>query len=338
MSLSTKPLEMKLTKPTEVPLVVVDTDPGTDDALALFMLLDAHQKGLIQIVGIVTVRGNTGVDNATRNTMRVLDVLNKTDIPVFRGSMGPIIEEPKPKNSNETIEIPYHGWDGFGDAKFSSEPNMSLVQDKPGVLALIEMAQEHKGKLTLICLGPLTNAALAMKTDPEFSNNIHQLFIMGGNYTAEGNITSAAEYNFHCDPEAAHIVLAKTKSQITLVPWETCKFHEMSWEWRHDVLGKFKTPPIILMDKIEKFVYDRSHETPWSMYYLCDSLIAAVMLYPQLVTKSLSCHLTVELHGGRTRGQVVMDHLNEFEHNVKLIQEVDQDMFQQLLLMAVILF
>ncbi|CAB3387808.1 Hypothetical predicted protein [Cloeon dipterum] len=321
--------EIKVTTPE---LVVVDTDPGTDDALALYMLLAADERKMVKLLAVTIVDGNTNADHGSRNALRVLKSVDRLEIPVYKGSPGPIILEPVPKDKSRVTHAGYHGEDGFGGAKFDKEPEMGLLQDETAVLALIKLAKEHKGKLNLLCLGPLTNVALAMKADPEFASNVKNVFIMGGNTAAVGNATSTAEFNFLHDPEAAHIVLASAQSHITLVPWETCQAHGLPYKWRTEDFGSAQTKQVELLNKIEAAVIEKSKNPTWIP---CDSFITAAFIDPSIVKKLDVRHLTIELHGHRTRGQVVIDHLRECDDNVKVAKEIDLEKFKQLMYMAV---
>ncbi|XP_059490511.1 inosine-uridine preferring nucleoside hydrolase-like [Neocloeon triangulifer] len=314
------------------PLVVVDTDPGTDDALALYMLLAADKRKMIKLVAVTCVDGNTSVHHGTRNALRVLQSVDRLDVPVFKGAVEPLIVEPVPKDESRVSHAGYHGEDGFGGAKFDKEPDLGLIQNKTAVAGLTDLARQYKGRLSLVCVGPLTNVALAIKSDPEFAGNIKDIFVMGGNMSGVGNVTSCAEFNFFHDPEAAHIVLANAQSHITLVPWEPTKAQGMSYEWREKVFGKANTKQIELLNKIEQTVNEKSKNPSWIP---CDSFITAAFIDPSIITKLETYHLTVELHGVRTRGQVVIDHLRKCDDNVKLIKEVDLEKFKQLMYMAV---
>lgn len=99
---------------------------------------------------------------------------------------------------------------------------MSLIQEKHAVSAIYDIVSNNPGLITIISVGPLTNLALAYKMYPEITLQIKDIFIMGGNHLGVGNLTRTAEFNFHADPESAHIVLDKSKCVVTILPWEAC--------------------------------------------------------------------------------------------------------------------
>lgn len=137
-------------------------------------------------------------------------------IPVYKGASKQFIPL--------THEIShYHGNDGFGDLHHETVPNLGTIQG-PAASKIGELILNNPGQISLICVAPLTNLALALRLYDKLGESIKDLWIMGGNYTAVGNITSSAEFNFYIDPEAAHIVLDTVKKPIYILPWETCLY------------------------------------------------------------------------------------------------------------------
>lgn len=137
---------------------------------------------------------------------------------------------------------PFHGYDGFGDLEWKTQPNLSVVQSQRAAIEMQRLVlkvwnyqilydlkvkttyQQHPKQITFICCGPLSNVALAIKLYPNFGENIKEVHIMGGNYEAVGNTsTRCAEFNFYIDTEAAHIVFNSLKCPITLLPWESLR-------------------------------------------------------------------------------------------------------------------
>lgn len=308
--------------------VIVDVDAGVDDAMALILLLAADGIKLIQIMGITCTHGNTSVNNVCTNVLRLLGTAGRFDIPVYQGAEEPLIL----RETKCPIEFEhFHGLDGFGDLNFPHKPSMRMLQPENAVSALNNITSQHKEKVSLVCLAPLTNIALAMKTYSQFTSNLKDIFIMGGNSTGMGNITSAGEFNFYSDPEAAHIVLTRARCPIFLLPWETCLNTDISLDWRFNTLGAVRNTHMDLINAIEKKVWENSNFTSWLP---CDAIIAAVLLRADIIKKSRKCHVTVELHGSHTRGQVVLDHLQMKDPNVTLIEEVDSSLLKKLLLWA----
>lgn len=310
--------------------IIVDCDAGLDDALALIILLAGHAAREIEIKAVTCVNGNTNVDNVVKNVFRTLDVCGCQEIPVYRGAYSSLLNTP---NAKETASEEYHGSDGFGDV-YNDQPDISRLQKEHAVCALHRITSEDPGNVSLICLGPLTNIAMAIKMYPEFMSNAKEFFVMGGNSTGQGNITSQAEFNFYADPESAHIVLNNNTKPLWLLPWETCLKSQVTHDWRKDVLGKISVPCVLMLNKIEDGRRARVKKH-FVRYIVCDAFLAGIVRLPNMAKGVVSWHADVELSGHKTRGQVVLDHLLSNKPNVNLINDFDSEMFKEVLVNAV---
>ena len=177
--------------------IIIDCDPGVDDALALFLALASPE---LTILGITTVAGNRPIDVTTLNAVKLVALAGRSDVPVFRGCGRPLLE-------NMGLNTTVHGSDGLGGAVV---PTPSLTE-QPGhaVDFLIEtLRREPAQSVTLVPVGPLTNVALAFIKAPDIIRRLKRLVIMGGAVYQPGNVTPAAEFNFWVDPAAAHVVLS----------------------------------------------------------------------------------------------------------------------------------
>ncbi|XP_076685484.1 pyrimidine-specific ribonucleoside hydrolase RihA-like isoform X1 [Andrena cerasifolii] len=309
---------------------IIDCDAGVDDALALILLIAAHKQKQIQIKAITCVNGNTTVDNVVTNVFRTLDVCKASDIPVFQGAHAPLLCT---QNAKHAADDQYHGSDGFGDV-YTTKTDTSKLQAEHAVCAMHRIVMEDPGETTVVCLGPLTNVALAIKMYPQFVNNIKEFYIMGGNTTAQGNITPQAEFNFYMDPESVHIVFNSNKRPLWLLPWETCLKSCISHEWRKDIFGKINKPCVHFMNDIENGC-NKTRKKHFPNYIACDAILAGILLNPEIARNVVSYHADIELSGNRTRGQVVLDHLLSNEPNVFLIQDIDSEMFKVALVSSV---
>lgn len=184
--------------------IVIDTDPGVDDAMAIFY---AHAAPDIELLGLSTVFGNVYVDQATRNALFLIDMLG-VNIPVARGCDKPL------DNRSFQSSVLVHGAEGFGNFTDIPEKSTSLTENGPEFL--VRMAKEHKGELVVCAIAPLTNIARAIQLDPEFSTNVEKIVIMGGAVDCPGNVSEFAEANIFHDPYAAQIVLG-SNANILLV-------------------------------------------------------------------------------------------------------------------------
>ena len=184
--------------------LIIDTDPGIDDAMAILYAIAAPE---IDLLGLTTVFGNVTTPKATRNALYLLEQAG-IEIPVAEGLHRPRIGPPFPPTSA------VHGAEGFGTLAVPTPQRRALVETAPEYL--VRMARAHQGELLLCPIGPLTNIAAAMELDPSFCSNLKGMVVMGGSLRAGGNITPAAEANFYHDPDAADFVL-RHGCNITLV-------------------------------------------------------------------------------------------------------------------------
>ncbi|XP_058752076.1 probable uridine nucleosidase 2 [Vicia villosa] len=181
---------------TEPKKIIIDTDPGIDDAMAIFLALRSPE---IQVIGLTTIYGNVYTTLATRNALHLLEIAGRTDIPVAEGSHVTLT-----KGTKLRIADFVHGADGLGNQNFPP-PNGKPI-DESAAEFLVNQAKANPGKVTVVALGPLTNIALAIQMDPEFAKNIGQIVLLGGAFAVNGNVNPAAEANIFGDPDAADVV------------------------------------------------------------------------------------------------------------------------------------
>jgi inosine-uridine nucleoside N-ribohydrolase len=179
--------------------VIFDTDPGVDDAMALFFLLRSPE---LELEAITTVFGNVDVEQTTRNALILLDVAGRAEIPVAAGAGRPLMPHRQRQQGGAVV----HGDNGLGGVALPV-PSRSAGSQRAAEL-IVERVMAAPGEITLIAVGPLTNIALATCLEPRIVENVRELVIMGGAATVPGNVTPLAEANFHNDPEAAAIVAA----------------------------------------------------------------------------------------------------------------------------------
>ncbi|AXT36240.1 nucleoside hydrolase [Phaeobacter sp. LSS9] len=174
--------------------LIIDTDPGIDDAMAIFYAAAAPD---IDLLGLTTIFGNVTTKTATRNALRLLEAAG-LDLPVAHGAETPLVLPPFTPSAH------VHGAEGFGDIPAKTPKGEALDEDAADFL--IRMAREHKGELVVCPIGPLTNIAHAIQRDAEFAKNVKRIVIMGGSLEEGGNITPHAEANIYHDPHAADVV------------------------------------------------------------------------------------------------------------------------------------
>lgn len=184
--------------------LIIDTDPGVDDAMAIFY---AAQAPDIDLIGLTAVFGNVNVDQATRNALWLAEQVGH-DIPVARGAERPLVAGPFDPSYH------VHGAEGFGNNAAVTPKKSAIEMDAADFL--IAQAKEHAGELVICPIGPMTNIATAIQRDPTFVKNVKKIVLMGGSAEIGGNITDHAEANFYHDPEAAQIVMA-AECDVTMI-------------------------------------------------------------------------------------------------------------------------
>src|SRR5580698_9486892 len=178
---------------SSVQKVIIDTDPGVDDAFALFLALRSQE---LQVEAVTAVAGNVPLSLTLPNALRLVEIAGRNDIPVAAGASSPLIRR--------LVDASYaHGNNGLAGVNFPA-PKLKPVKE-PAADLICRIVRANAGAISIIGIGPLTNVALALREDPEIASMIQSIVLMGGSLSG-GNVTPAAEFNFYVDPEAALIV------------------------------------------------------------------------------------------------------------------------------------
>jgi purine nucleosidase len=280
-----------------IPKLILDTDGGVDDAQALLMLVAGGRAP----DAITTVFGNVGLEAATRNILSTLAVAG-LDTPVHKGSGRPLTQA--------VIDAKYiHGEDGLGGAPRPLHTATAASDDAIGFLrTTFRDAGDRGEKVDILMIGPLTNLALALRLEPSIINGIGQLTIMGGTVYGRGNTTPAAEFNIYADPEAAAIVFG-ADIEIVVVPWEPCVTHNMTGD---DVDSLFAPLPDGPEKAFSAALARHARQTiagygGGDNFRFVDPLAAAVVIEPDIITKSIRASVDVALAPGIARGMTVVD-------------------------------
>lgn len=265
--------------------LIIDCDPGVDDALAIMLGLESTR---VSIERITTVDGNVSLDKTTANAHSVLKLCGRLDIPIHRGASAPL-ERPATPPSKA------HGGDGLGDAGYAVPAHEVVFDPIPAVTALLEETAKSPGDITILAIGPLTNLAHALRQDPDFATRVRRLIIMGGaEFT--GNITPSAEFNFLHDPEAAAEVFEAGFKDIVMVGLDVTRQVFMSpgvRELIHQIGGVYGE----FITAVTRAYVDHY----WRKYRevgaeLCDPLAMAYILDPEILTL-VPCRVAVETTG-----------------------------------------
>jgi inosine-uridine nucleoside N-ribohydrolase len=183
--------------------LVIDTDPGIDDALAILLALASPE---VDLRLVTTVHGNVEVEQTTENALRVLHLAGRSDVPVAAGARAALVH-PQAERAGHV-----HGDAGLGGVELPPSP--ASVDPRPAVVALAELLLGSPEPVTVAAIGPLTNLALLLAVYPEAARRIDRLVVMGGSAWRGGNVTAAAEFNVWADPEAAQAVLGSSLSTV----------------------------------------------------------------------------------------------------------------------------
>jgi purine nucleosidase len=275
--------------------LVIDTDTAQDDCIALLVgLLDPRAD----LRAITMVAGNVGFERQVLNAHLTLSVAGRLgEVPLYLGCRRPLVRE--------WVSAEYAHGDGVGGLTMDFE---GLAPEREhGVDALIALAAASPGEITVLCIGPLTNIAMAAIKDPRFVTNVKALVIMGGSNNARGNITAAAEYNFYVDPEAAKTVLEAGFASITIVPWAPLTLADAVFpRERLDEIAAIDTPLARFYSRVVEttLLFNEGVGIHGSTHP--DSLAAAVLLHPELVTSRGEYGVDVETGSELTRGYASM--------------------------------
>lgn len=279
--------------------LILDVDTGTDDAVAV--MAAALHPGL-DLVACTTVNGNVAVHHCTDNTLRALDFIGRSQVPVHEGLARPIVrmDQPIPREQQNKGRI--HG------TELPIPPATSRKQATGAVEFLIETYRQATEEIVLVPVGPLSNIAAALALDAKFVARVPEIVIMGGGHEI-GNVTPSAEFNVWADPEAAAAVFAAGFRKITLVPLDATHQALVSWEQaeRLEALG---TPAGIAAARFTKQRIEGYDDTqPMAIRHAApvhDAVCVNFLVQPEVIaTRHL--HVAVETRGDLTLGRTVID-------------------------------
>jgi len=302
----------------KIPLLI-DTDPGVDDALALLL---AFADTRHDIVGLTIAAGNVGLAHTTSNALKLCEVVGRGDVPVYRGSAAPLL--------HAAPDAAYvHGNDGFGDIGYA--PAARAPEDEHAVQAILRLSHEYAGRLSLIALGPLTNIALALKLDPTLPTRVARFVTMAGAVTGHGNITPAAEFNVYFDPEAARIVF-EAFPRFDLSDWEATVAHGLPHD---EVLGWMQQggARAQFYEAISRKTREWSADRRGDDWHSADALAMAWMLSPEDAVEVVERPVEVVIDQGPARGATLVDWQRQLGRpdNARILMRFDRARFHALL-------
>jgi inosine-uridine nucleoside N-ribohydrolase len=293
--------------------IIFDTDPGTDDAMALMLALNSPE---LDIRAITVVPGNVTASQGLENALRMVSLANRCDIPVAGGAQHPLFQK------LITAEF-WHGKNGLANVELPASKCKADPRFGPDLI--IQMVHAAPHEITLLPVGPLTNIALAIEKDPSIVPLVKEVIIMGGSITG-GNVNASAEANIYNDPEAAQVVF-QAGWPLTMVGLDVGDKTLLSQKYL-DQLSKTHGPVNDFMYSVVKFLVDLSAQfgSPGTPMY--DPLAVGVAIDATLV-KAPEMHVDVETRGEFTRGETVANRRGAVERNVLhgdryIIEGVDQ--------------
>ncbi len=299
--------------------IIIDTDPGIDDALAFLLALASPE---IELEALTTTQGNVTVEKATRNALSVLELAHASHIPVAQGSMLPLVQ---PLRASEAV----HGASGIGNSKLPEPQIRPLPQHAMDYLIGRVLAEPNE--ISIFPIGPLTNIAMAIRKEPEFAISVKELVIMGGAIQEGGNVTPLAEFNIFVDPHAAHIVF-HSGIPITLIPLDAT--HKCLLKQEHvDLLLKIKSPISRFIKETVEVYLKSSLEKGYPGSALHDPLTLATIIAPELLTLK-EYYVDVDISGGVSMGKTFADFYNILKKpaNMKVALDVRGEDFIELFL------
>jgi purine nucleosidase len=300
--------------------IIIDTDPGQDDAVAIMLALASPE---LEVVGITAVAGNVPLSLTEKNARKICELAGRPDVKVFAGASRPLVRR------LVTAEH-VHGKTGL-DGPELPDPTMPL-QDRHAVDFIIEtVMSEPEGTITLCPIGPLTNIALALVREPRIAGRIREIVLMGGGYFEQGNVTPSAEFNIYVDPQAAQVVYS---SGIPIVMMPLDVTHKaLTTRKRVEAFRAMGTPvgtaTAELLDFFERFDEQKYGSDGGPLH---DPCVIAYLIKPELFS-GRHCNVEIEAASELTMGATVVDWwgVTERPKNALVMRDIDHEGFFALL-------
>jgi inosine-uridine nucleoside N-ribohydrolase len=283
--------------------IIIDTDAGVDDALAIILALKSPE---LSVEAITTVAGNAEVEKCTRNCLLILDVLNSDRLPIVaKGAKKPLaralVTEPR-----------VHGKDGLGGITHEYPSLRHRQAEKDAVQVILDLVKEHSGQITIVAIGPLTNVACALHKEPRTMRKVKEIIAMGGAFQVAGNQGPVAEFNMYVDPDAADWVF-HSGIPITLLPLDVTQQGVLQ---RSDVVRLARRGEhglgLFIRRMTRRYMEYHKETEGFLGGYLHDPLAIAVAVRRNLV-RYHDLHVEVETRGEITRGMTVAEARTERE-------------------------
>jgi purine nucleosidase len=298
--------------------IIIDTDPGQDDAVAILVALASPE---LDVRAITTVAGNVPLPLTTKNALMLCELAGRTDVPVHAGCAGPLV---RPLFTAEYV----HGPTGLDGANLPDP--VTTPAPGHGVDALIDIVMASDD-VTICPLGPLTNVAMAMVKEPAIVSRIREIVMMGGGFFEGGNVTPAAEFNIYVDPHAAHRVF-RSGVPITMMPLDVTH-KAVTTPDRIEAFRRLATPAGTavagMLDFFDRYDIEKYGSEGGPLH---DPCVIAYLLEPDIFSGK-PCHVEIEIASEATIGMTLVDWwgVTGSEPNALVIGDLDPDRFFSLL-------
>ena len=311
--------------------IILDCDPGHDDAVAIIL---AGKNENIDLLGVTVVSGNSSIEKTVLNARRVCSVLD-LDVPIAQGMGGPMVRE-RYLSTDSCGDV--HGESGLDGYDFK-EPTKNIIE-KHGVNFIVDTIMNSDTKVTVVATGPLTNVAMAIKMEPKILDNIDEFVIMGGS-NASGNVTASAEFNILADPEAAHIVF-DSGVFVTMMGLDVTRLAQCT----KPVIDRVKTidneVSRMFVGLLEFFTQTQKEVFNWDAPPTHDPTTVAYLIDPSIF-KFIECNVQICLERGQNDlvyGRTVCDvnHVSGKKVNARVAIDLDFDKFWDLVYESVKLY
>ena len=298
--------------------VIIDTDPGIGDAIALAIaLLDPE----IDVLGVTATGGCVSGAAATRNVQAVIEHLDPSKWPRIGASEGKVASAGTEVGAESISLTDLNGTSGLGDWEFRVA---DLHHRHESAKLMIDIARSEPNEVTLLTLGPLTNLELALERAPDFLQSLKEIVVFGGSVRRGGDVTAAAEFNMYANPEAARTVLCSPATK-TLVPLDICQKVVLTFEQFDRVKPAEDSPTGQLLERLLPFAFRAHHQFLGLEGVALNELVALAAISQPRLFNSHAMAVDVETAGELTRGMTVFDRrgIPNWQTNIDVLTEVD---------------
>ena len=308
--------------------IIIDTDTAGDDALAMILAGIAEN---IKIEGVTVLAGNVNIDQAVQNALMTLEVIDRTDVPVYKGASTTY-------NGVERTCFSVFGSDGMGDADLIHPTGKA--QEQPAVDFIIDAVKKYPEEIEIVMIGPATNIALAMEKDPETMSHVKRIWSMGTSGFGEGNATPVAEFNVYHDAEAYDIVL-RSGVPMTIIGLDMCETETMLCTPEEmEVLAQNSATGRFITTSWRKLLEFREEKNSQYNVDLCDAVAMSCLIIDGIMQEIRQCAAVCMTKDDETHGQVIfyrkdkgydsMPQISEEDYNITVVNKMDESKYSQM--------